>query len=86
MRYIVKRGETWQSVSGDYRVPVEDLWMANPFVSHSTLKPGQVIIIPNLPDKELFLTRSTCLLLKSSLNYEEIISYKKSIPLQQEKC
>ncbi|GAB1766605.1 MULTISPECIES: L,D-transpeptidase family protein [Priestia] len=53
MRHIVKRGETWQSVSGDYRIPVEELWIANPFVSHSTLKPGQVIIIPNLPDKEL---------------------------------
>lgn len=46
MRYAVKQGQTLYSISQEFGVPLETLINANPDVNPISLKPGDVIIIP----------------------------------------
>ncbi|MDT2047532.1 MULTISPECIES: L,D-transpeptidase family protein [Bacillaceae] len=51
MQHIVKQGETLYQISLDYRRPSNMILAANPGLNPNIIVPGQVIIIPNLPDK-----------------------------------
>ncbi|TYR79861.1 L,D-transpeptidase family protein [Priestia megaterium] len=53
MNHIVKAGETLSSISSDYRTPIQVIIQANPWINPNMIVPGQSIIIPNLPDKEM---------------------------------
>lgn len=46
MRYAVKQGQTLYSISQEFGVPLETLINANPDVNPISLKPGDVIMIP----------------------------------------
>lgn len=46
MRYTVKQGQTLYSISQEFGVPLETLINANPDVNPISLKPGDVIMIP----------------------------------------
>ncbi|MBM7704679.1 L,D-transpeptidase family protein [Metabacillus iocasae] len=52
MKHFVKPGESLASIAIDYRIPLSTLLAANPLPNPNVISPGQVIVIPNLPDKE----------------------------------
>jgi L,D-transpeptidase ErfK/SrfK len=52
MNHIIKPGETLSSIALDYRRPLQVLIAANPLINPNVIVPGQVIVIPGLPDKE----------------------------------
>jgi L,D-transpeptidase ErfK/SrfK len=53
MIHSIKRGETFYSISRDYRVSIAQLLAANPLITNlNMLNVGQTIMIPGLPDPE----------------------------------
>lgn len=51
MLHVVKQGETLYQISLDYRRPFSMILAANPGLNPNIIVPGQVILIPDLPDK-----------------------------------
>jgi polysaccharide biosynthesis protein PslG len=45
--HIVEAGDTWQSISARYLVPVTELWIANGVTNPSLLQPNQRLFIPD---------------------------------------
>src|SRR5688572_18367439 len=45
--HIVDVGDTWQSISARYLVPVTELWIANGVINPNLLHPNQRLFIPN---------------------------------------
>jgi L,D-transpeptidase ErfK/SrfK len=50
LKHIVKQGETLASIALDYRISLQQLLSANQIYNPNLISPGQVIIIPGLPD------------------------------------
>ncbi len=51
MQHIIKKGETLNSISRDYRVSISQLLAANPFITNvNIIQAGWSIRIPGLPD------------------------------------
>jgi L,D-transpeptidase ErfK/SrfK len=50
LKHIVKQGETLASIALDYRISLQQLLAANQIYNPNLISPGQVIIIPGLPD------------------------------------
>ncbi|WP_166001526.1 L,D-transpeptidase family protein [Bacillus sp. Cs-700] len=72
VQHIVKSGETLSSISGDYRIPVSQIIMANSLANPNLIYPGQLIEIPGYPDPNTLpftiyvsLTNRTLTLLKN---------------------
>ncbi|WHX80236.1 L,D-transpeptidase family protein [Priestia flexa] len=51
MLHVVKQGETLYQISLDYRRPFSMILAANPGLNPNIIVPGQVTLIPDLPDK-----------------------------------
>ena len=50
--HIVKRGETLNQISRDYRTPLSAIIRANPTINSNMIHPGQRIVIPGLPSPD----------------------------------
>jgi L,D-transpeptidase ErfK/SrfK len=50
LKHMVKPGETITSIAMDYRISLQQLLAANQISNPNLIIPGQVIIIPGLPD------------------------------------
>lgn len=48
--HVVRRGETLSSISLDYRRPLAEILAVNSISNPNVIYPGQLIIIPGLPD------------------------------------
>lgn len=49
MIHVVKPGETLTQISRDYRTPLSDIILANPFINPNLIYPAQTILIPGFP-------------------------------------
>lgn len=49
MNHTVKRGETLNQISRDYRTPISTIIRANPGINPNLIYPGQSIVIPGFP-------------------------------------
>ncbi|OPY58537.1 MAG: Spore cortex-lytic enzyme precursor [Pelotomaculum sp. PtaU1.Bin035] len=56
VNYIIQEGDTLYAIAMSYQLPVRELMRANN-LADSLIKPGQVLILPEKPAKEGYLSR-----------------------------
>ena len=56
--HVVQQGETWESISRAYRVPVAQLKQMNPVLEHTALRPGSIVYVPSVTKPKVPSTKA----------------------------